>query len=128
MNMLTLVQTSPATNPDTNVVKCVVSGAYVNGTADTLPLAAIADPQVLVQVPLNNPGQNPPPVTPAIRNCSAIGFYAVVTRVLANGITTFGLRWFQESTNAELASEAYPAAITGAEIFIDILCPVTQMA
>lgn len=128
MNLLTLVQTSPATNPDTNVVKVVVSGNYTNGTADPLPLSAILDPQVLVQVPLNNPGQNPPPVTPYFLNIYALGFYALVQRTVANGITSFGLRWFQESTNAELVTGAFPAGITGAEIFIAILCPVTQMA
>ena len=49
MNALTLVQTSSASNPDTNIVKVAVTGAYVQGTADALPLTAIADPQALNQ-------------------------------------------------------------------------------
>jgi hypothetical protein len=128
MNALTLVQTSPATNPDTNIAKCVVTGAYVSGTADPLPLAAIADPQVLVQVPLNNPTQNPPPVTPSIFNLYAPGFTAQVQRIVTNGLTTFGLRWYQNSTGAELATGNFPAAILAAELFIEIKCPVVNMA
>lgn len=126
MNALTLVQTSPVTNPDKNIVKCVVSAAYVSGTADLLPLTAIADPQVLVQVPLNNPTQNPPPVTPKWSGfCS--GYYAQVQRTVVNGVTTFGLRWFS-SQGAELGTGNFPAGITGGESFIEILCPVTQQA
>lgn len=125
-NALTLVQTSPATNPDTNIVKSAVSGAYVSGTADLLPLTAIADSQVVVQVPLNNPGQNPPPVTPKWSGFCG-GYYAQVQRTVTNGITSFGLRWFS-AQGSELASGAFPAAITGGESFIEILCPVAQMA
>ena len=125
MNALTLVQTSPASNPDTNIVKVAVTGAYVQGTADTLPLSAIADPQVLNQVPLNNAGSAPPPVTPEAFGFTP-GYFAKVQRLVANGLTSFGLRWFQLSTGAELASANYPAAITGGEVFLRILCPTTQ--
>lgn len=127
-NALTLVQTSPATNPDRNIVDVAPSGNYVSGTPDNLPLAAIADPKVIVQVPLNNPGQNPPPVTPYILNNYTPGYYPVVERTVTNGVTSFGLRWFVSTTGVELASMAYPAAITGGETFLEILCPVTQMA
>jgi len=122
-NAVALVQTSPASNPDRNIVKVTVSGSYVNGTADTLPLTAISDPQVLVQVPFNP--QNLP-VTPYLLNSATPGYFAEVQRVTTNGVVTFGLRWFQLSTGAELISEAYPAAITGGEIFIEILCPTVQ--
>ena len=60
-NALKLVQTSPASNPDTNLVQVTVSGDYTSGTPDPLPLADIADPQALNQVPLNNVGAAPPP-------------------------------------------------------------------
>lgn len=125
MNALTLVQTSPASNPDTNIVKVAVTGAYVQGTADALPLTAIADPQALNQVPLNNPSQNPPPVTPEVFGFT-LGYFAQVQKSVANGLTSFGLRWFQLSTGAELASANYPAAITGGEVFLRILCPTVQ--
>lgn len=124
MNALTLVQTSPVTNPDRNIVKAVVTGAYVLGTSDPLPLANIADPQVLVQVPLNDSGQNPPPISPRWFGFCA-GYYAQVQRTVVNGITSFGLRWFA-SEGTELATGAFPAAITGGESFIEILCPTTQ--
>ena len=125
MNALTLVQTSPASNPDTNIVKVAVTGAYVQGTADTLPLSAIADPQVLNQVPLNNAGSAPPPVTPEVFGFTP-GYFAQVQRSVAAGVTSFGLRWFQLSTGAELASANYPAGITGGEVFLRILCPIVQ--
>jgi hypothetical protein len=124
MNALTLVQTSPASNPDTNIVKVTVSGAYVITVADTLPLNAISDPQQLNQVPLNNAGAAPPPVTPEVFGFWA-GYYAQVQRIVTNGVTSFGLRWF-ESEGTELPSENYPAAITGGETFLRILCPTTQ--
>ncbi len=125
MNGLTLVQTSPASNPDTNLLKVVVTGAYVNGTADALPLNAIADPQALNQVVSNNIGTAPPPVTPEVFGYTP-GFFAQVQRVVTNGVVSFGLRWFQLSTGAELASENYPAGITGGEIFLRMLCQTVQ--
>ena len=124
-NALELVQTSPASNPDKNFVSVTVTGAYVDGTPDNLPLNLIADPQVLGQVPQPNPGQNPPPVTPRVFGFTP-GYFAQVERTVANGVTSFGLRWFQLSTGAELASGAYPAAITGGEIFLEILVNTQQ--
>lgn len=124
MNVLTLVQTSPASNPDTNIVKSTVSGNYVSGTADPLPLGSIADPQALNQVPLNNAGAAPPPVTPEVFGFWD-GYYAQVQRTVANGVTSFGLRWF-ESEGTELGSGAFPAGITGGETFVRILCPTVQ--
>jgi hypothetical protein len=125
MNALSLVQTSPASNPDTNMLKVTVTGAYVNGTADTLPLNAISDTQQLNQVVSNNIGSAPPPVTPEVFGFT-LGYFAQVQRVVTNGVTSFGLRWFQLSTGAELASENFPAAITGGEIFLRMLCQTTQ--
>jgi hypothetical protein len=77
---------------------------------------------------MDNPTQNPPPVTPSIRNCYAPGFYAQVQRIVNGKLTTFGLRWFQLSTGAELASANYPAAILAAEIFLYILVPTQKQA
>ncbi len=124
MNALTLVQTSPASNPDKNIMSCAVTGAYVNGTADTLPLSAIADPQILVQVPLNNIGAAPPPVTPRWFGFCA-GYYAQVQRIVTNGVTSFGLRWFASEGN-EIATANYPAAILNGESFIEALSQTTQ--
>lgn len=124
MNLLTLKQTSPASNPDTNIVAVAVSGSYTSGTADPLPLATIADPDVLAQVPLNDPGQAPPPVSPQVFGFAG-GYYAQVQRTVSAGQTSFGLRWYL-SEGSELGSGAYPAAITGGETFLRILCPTVQ--
>ncbi|HUD74177.1 MAG TPA: ice-binding family protein [Terracidiphilus sp.] len=94
---LTLLQTSPATNPDRNIVKVNFSGIYPAG-GDLIPLTNIADPQVLVQVPLNNPTQAPPPVTPYILNEWLDGYYGQIQRVVTgSGLaaqTNFYLRMF----------------------------------
>lgn len=127
-NILTLKQTSPATNPDRNIVDVSPSGNYTNGTPDPLPLNAILDPLSLTQVPMNNIGSNPPPVTPYILNNYTPGFYPIVERTVANGTTSFGLRWFVSTTGIEIGSGAYNAAIVNGETFLEILCPVTQMA
>lgn len=119
-NQLTLVQTSPSSNPDRMLLKCAVSGDYVNGTPDPLPLNAVADPTAIGVIPNTGSATNPPPVTPGIFNQYTPGFFAVVERSVAAGQTTFGLRWYQLSTGAELISEAYPAAITGGEIFLEV--------
>lgn len=124
MNALNLVQTSPASNPDKNFLACTVSGNYTDGTADPLPLSAITDSQVLVQVPQNNIGAAPPPVTPRWFGFCA-GYYAQVQRTVTNGVTSFGLRWFS-SQGSELGSGAFPAAITGGESFIEMLCQTVQ--
>jgi hypothetical protein len=117
-NTLKLVQTSPPSNPDRNIAAVTVIGNYINGTADNLPLSAISDPQILGQVPQPNPGQNPPPVSPKWFGFCA-GYYAQVQRTVANGVTSFGLRWFSNQ-GAELGTGAYPAAITGGENFLEI--------
>jgi hypothetical protein len=124
MNALKLLQTSPASNPDRNFAAITVSGNYVNGTADPLPLTAIADPGALGQVPLNNPGAQPPPVSPRWFGFAG-GYYAQVQRTVANGVTSFGLRWFG-AEGAEVATGAFPAAITGGEHFLEILVPTYQ--
>jgi hypothetical protein len=134
MNTLSLVQVKPLTNPDTNIVKVTVSGAYVNGVGDTLPLNTIADPGMIGQVPMPNPGQNPPPVTPCLLNQDTPGYQAYVHRSVAAGIggaaaiTTFFLRWWNYTVSpaVELASGAYPAAITGGETFLEIDVPIYQ--
>jgi hypothetical protein len=125
MNALSLVQVSPASNPDTNIVNCTVGGNYVAGTPDPLPLNAIADPGAIGQVPMPGVAQNPPAVTPQVVNANCGGYYAQVVRTVAAGQTSFGLRWYG-AEGAELASGAYPAAITGGEIFIAILVNTSQ--
>lgn len=124
MNALKMAQTSPANNPDRNLVAITVSGNYTNGTADPLPLTAISDPQVVTQVPLNNPGAAPPPVSPRWSGF-ANGYYAQVQRTVANGVTSFGLRWYSNQ-GAELGSGAFPADITGGEHFLEVLVPTQQ--
>lgn len=127
MNALNMVQTSPASNPDTNLVSIDTTGAYVQGTADSLPLTAIADTQVVVQVPMNNPGIAPPNVDPEWFGFAA-GYYAQVQRTGAGTAASpyaWGLRWFL-SEGSELGTGAFPAAILAARHFLRILCPVNQ--
>lgn len=127
MNALTLVQTSPASNPDTNLASIATTGAYVSGTPDPLPLSSIADPQTLVQVPMNNPGIAPPNVDPEWFGFAA-GYYAQVQRTGAGTAASpyaWGLRWFL-SEGSELGTGAFPAAILAARQFLRILCPTTQ--
>ena len=50
----------------------------------------------------------------------ANGYYCQVERTVANGVTSFGLRWYS-SQGAELASGAYPADILAAQLYIEIL-------
>jgi hypothetical protein len=125
-NKLALLQTSPPSNPDTNLCSVAVSGNYTNGTADPLPLTAIADPGAMGQVPMNNPGAAPPPVTPEVFGYWN-GYYAQVQRTTANGVTSFGLRWYSSQGN-ELGSGAFPAAITGGETFLRIVVPLFKQA
>jgi hypothetical protein len=129
MNALTLVQTSPATNPDTNLIKVAVSGAYVSGTGDVLPLNAIADPQALNQVVSNNIGTAAPPVTPEVFGYTP-GYSAQVQRVVTGvglaAVTSFFLRWTVAATGAELATGAYPAGFAAFEIFLRMLCQTVQ--
>lgn len=119
MNVLSLVQTSPSSNPDRMLLKCVVSGDYTQGTPDPLPLSNISDPSGMGVIPNSGSGTNPPAVTPSVFNAATQGYRAEVWRVVANGLTSFGLRWF--SGGNELASGAFPAQIAGAEIFIEVL-------
>lgn len=119
-NALTLVQTSPPSNPDRMVLKNVVTGNYTSGTADPLPLSNIADPGAIGVITNAGSGTNPPPVTPSIWNAFCLGYYCEVERIVTNGVTTFGLRWFAPG-GAELATGAFPAAILDAEIFIEVL-------
>lgn len=125
-NALKLVQTSPASNPDRNFVKVTVTGAYVNGTPDNLDLTKIADPNALGQVPMNNPGAAPPVVSPRWFGF-ANGYYAQVQRTVANGVTSFGLRWYA-SEGAEIASANYPADILNGEHFLEVLVNVAQQS
>lgn len=115
-NKLSLLQVSPPSNPDTNITSVVVSGAYVNGTADPLPLDAIADPGGIGQVPMPNYKKNGPLVDPQIFGFAS-GYYAQVQK--AND-GSFGLRWFS-SQGAELGSGNFPAGITGGRLFLRIL-------
>lgn len=119
MNALTLVQTSPSSNPDRMVLKCVVSGNYVNGTPDPLPLDAISDAAAIGVIPNAGSKTNPPPVPPRVFGFAG-GYYAQVQKTVANGQTSFGLRWFASEGN-ELGSGAFPAAITGGQLFAEVL-------
>lgn len=117
-NELKLVQVSPASNPDRMICSLTVSGNYVNGTPDPLPLDDIGDPQIIGEIPLPAVGTNPPAVPPKIFGF-ADGYYAQVQKTVANGQTSFGARWFQSEGN-ELATGAFPAAITGGQLFVEV--------
>ncbi len=119
-NKLTLVQTSPAVNPDRNLVSVAVTGNYTNGTADPIDLTKILDPQSVGQVPMNNPGQNPPLVNPAVYSIFANGYYCQVQKTVTNGVTSYGLRWYSSQGN-ELATGAFPADILAAQLTLEIL-------
>jgi hypothetical protein len=97
MLSLTLIQTDPATNPTRNLCKVGFSGVYPPG-GDLLPLTSILDPDILVQVPLNDPTQAPPPVTPHVWNEWLDGYYAQIQRVVTGvglaQLTNFYLRLF----------------------------------
>lgn len=120
MNAIVLVQVSPQSNPDTNVVKVTPSGNYTSGTPDPLPkLGDIPDPNAIGQVPM----PVTPLVTPSVKNSNTNGYYAQVQRIGSGQSATFGLRWYA-SEGSELGSGAYPAAISGGEIFVEVLVPV----
>jgi hypothetical protein len=130
---LTLVQTSPATNPDRTIVKVNFSGIYPQG-GDRLPLENILDPLALNQVPLNNSAQNPPPVTPYVLNEWLDGYTTQIQRVVTgvglNQLTNFYLRLFSSGGGEFPAGTTYASAngnaiLTGV-VFIEILCPTVQ--
>lgn len=135
MISLTLVQTEPATNPDTNVCLAGFSGNYVEGTGDQLPLANISDPQQVGQVPIPpSVATNPPPQTPYFRNCWINGYYLQVQRILTAAATpggpvttAFFVRVFAPG-GAELVSEAYPAALTQGEVFLAIAVDLARQS
>lgn len=120
MAKLTLLQSpSPAANGDRMFVKVTPEANYVQGTADVIDLAAIADPEGIGQIPLNNP----PVVTPAIF-CQNIGGYKA-EMVKGATLATYGMK-FWDSGGTELATGAMPASITGGEIVLEIVVPTTQ--
>lgn len=125
MNVLTLVDISPVSNPDTMICAIAISGGYVQGTGDQLPIGNILDPLAIGEIPLPGVTSNPPPVTPYLLNANVGGNYAQVKRVVTPGVgnapatTTFFLVWYAPG-GAELATQNYPAAILGAEVFLAI--------
>ena len=123
---LALVQTSPASNPDRNIVKVTFGGTYPVG-GDPLPLTAISDPQVLVQVPFTP--QNLP-VTPYDLNAWLAGYYVEIQRIVTgsglSAVNTFNLRAYAPGGAEITTAAAYPAGILNGELFIEILCPTVQ--
>lgn len=119
MNVLTLAQVSPPSNPDKMICSLAVSGNYVQGTPDPLPLGSIQDPSAIGAIPLPSVGTNPPPTPPKVYGFAG-GYYAQVQKTVANGVTSYGLRWYASEGN-ELATGAFPAAITGGQLFAEIL-------
>lgn len=97
MLTLTLKQVDAATDPTRNLCLVGFSGVYPPG-GDLIPLTAILDPYSLVQVPLNDPTQAPPPVTPHVWNEWLDGYYTQIQRVVTGvglaQLTNFYLRLF----------------------------------
>jgi hypothetical protein len=125
MNALKLVQTSPASNPDKMSCALTVSGDYTNGTPDPLPLNAISDPTAIGVIPNAGSETNPPSIPPRVYGFAG-GYEAQVQKTVANGQTTFGLRWYLGGV--ELASGAFPAAISGGQLFCDVLANLPQQS
>lgn len=129
MLSLTLKQVDAATNPTRNICLVGFSGVYPPG-GDLLPLTAILDPNELVQVPLNDPTQAPPPVTPHIWNEWLHGYYGQIERVVTgvglNTLTNFYLRLFSPGGVEFSGGTPYASAIVNGEMFIEILCPTVQ--
>lgn len=125
-NALKLLQVSPSSNPDRMECALTVSGDYTNGTPDPLPLNAISDPSAIGAIPNAGSETNPPAVPPRIYGFAG-GYYAQVEKTVANGLTTFGLRWYASEGN-ELATGAFPPAITGGQLFAEILVNLAQQS
>lgn len=121
MATLTLVAVSPKVNPDRMFVKVTPEANYVNGTPDTFNLAAIADPEGIGQIPLNNP----PLVTPGIFNENMSGYYSEVQKQAAPTLQNYGMRYFQPG-GTEVSSGATPSQITGGELVLEIVVPTDQ--
>lgn len=120
MATLKLLQSpSPAANGDRMFVSVTPEANYVQGTPDVINLSAIEDPQIIGQIPLNNP----PTVTPGIF-CQNIGGYKA-EMVKGATLATYGMKFYDSGGN-ELASGAMPASIANGEIVLEIVVPTTQ--
>lgn len=126
-NVLTLVQVSPSSNPDRMICSVAVSGDYTNGTPDPLPLAAIADPGAIGRIPLPGVATNPPAAPPKVFGFLN-GYSAQVQKTVANGQTSFGLRWFAPG-GAEVATGPFPGGLlAGLQLFLEILVDLFQQS
>jgi hypothetical protein len=114
-NKLSVKKYSPQANPDVVILSLTVTGNYVNGTADTLNL----NPNTWLD-PLNLGVEGEPSLTnptPSFYNLNAQGYTGFVSKGAT--LATYGIRWYAPG-GAELASGAYPAAITGGELSIEL--------
>jgi hypothetical protein len=119
-NKLTLVQVSPPSNPDRMICSVAVSGDYTSGTPDPLPLGSIADPSAIGAIPMPGVGTNPPPSPPRVFGFMN-GYYAQVEETVAEGQTSYGLRWYAPG-GGEVATGAFPGGLTGGlQLFVEIL-------
>lgn len=113
-NQLTVKKYSPADNPDVVVLGLTVTGNYTQGTPDLLNLTPSTwkDP--------SNLGIHGSPSTanpsPSFYNLNAGGYTAYIVKGAT--IALYGIRWFAPG-GAELATGAFPAAITGGEISLE---------
>lgn len=110
----TLIRNSPSVNPDREYLALTFSGNYVTGgdTCDLTP-QTIKDPGAKgVLGPTNVPSVIPKPIT---SNCG--GYYAEwsIGTTLANA----KLIWYAPG-GAQLAAAAYPAAITGGVVQLEV--------
>lgn len=138
-----LIGLSPASNPDKMRLKVTFSGDYVNGTPDPLNLAPYDDGNNAGG--FTNPNQLPVPSMPfGLEEAPAIGsqliggYYVEPDPLLpgaaSNGVAPVlalnggvGLRVYDPGGN-ELASGAYPAAMTnaGTGVIIEVNLPKDQ--
>ncbi len=106
----------PYDNPDHAIIKVVASGNYPNPAGDTLNLnpSAWADPygKGLLGLPLN-----PTTVPPNVDAENLGGYYAQVVP----GATLAACKvHFYSSQGSEVANGAYPAAISGGVLTVQV--------
>jgi hypothetical protein len=137
---LTLVQTSPYSNPDRMQLKGAFSGTYPAGGEPLLygqnanGTDQIADPQQIGRIPTNAPNLNPLPVTPYPLNEWLSGYYTEIQRVVNASGTSFFVHVFNPGGTELTGGTAYSslslvngvAPLLAGEWFCEILVPPTQ--
>lgn len=121
MALLTLLAISPQVNPDRMFVKVTPAANYVQTVQDTFDMTNIADGGTGLS------GQTPlvllPAVTPTPYNENLLGYYTTIQK--GTTLKNYGIRYWTPG-GTEVATGAMPAAITGGELTLEILLPVSQ--